>query len=554
MKTNALFFPSLVTALTLSLYALSQSIGFAAEAVTKKIDLLEIIKSGKVDFHINPDMDVHDAPQDIWKFQADGTLHVSGRGYGYVATKENYRDYHLVIEFKWGEKTWGKREKAARDNGILLHSHGPHGAYSGTWMASIECQIIEGGVGDILVLSPKLADGTVLTTSLSAEIALDRDKEKMWKKGEPRQAVTSGRINWYGRDVDWKDAVGFRGREEVELPFGQWNRLEVIAKGDTLQYILNGSIVNEAFECKPSEGKILLQTEGAEMIVRRYELNPLGQAPNRSSSQSLGNAKTPPSGDLGKAVVFHASFDNNLNADYSRGDKACCVKQGKDTLPAVVNDDVALVSSGGRFGGALHFPKKGTTRPQFKGEGMLGYNDKSWSASVSVWLKLDPDKDLEPGYCDPVQIVGDDTNKGFIFLEWSKDESPRHFRFAIRPKVEIWNPQKLDWAKMTAKQRPAVNLERAPFSRENWTHAVFTFENINDKANKPVGRLYLNGELKGSIENWDLTFGWDPAQVFLVLGASYVGYLDDLAVFNRALTAGEVKQVYTLKNGIKEAL
>ncbi len=249
----------------------------SAQPVTKKIDLLDVIKSGNVDYHVNPKSDFHDDPKTIWVPQADGTLHVSGRGYGYVATKDSHRDYHLVLEFKWGTKTWGKRENAARDNGILLHAYGPQGAYGDTWMASIEAQIIEGGVGDILVLSPKLADGTVLTTSLSSEFTLDRDKEKIWKKGSPRQTLTAGRINWKHRDVDWADKKGFRGREDVESPPGEWNRLEVIAKGDTLQYFVNGAFVNEAFDCKPSEGKVLLQTEGAEMIVRRYELWPLGE-------------------------------------------------------------------------------------------------------------------------------------------------------------------------------------------------------------------------------------------------------------------------------------
>jgi putative membrane-bound dehydrogenase-like protein len=249
---------------------------WAGEVVSQKVDLLEVIKAGEVEFHLNPTMDVHDDPKDVWTFGSDGVLNVSGRGYGYVGTKKTYRDYHLVLEFKWGTKTWGAREKKAKDNGVLLHGYGPHGAYGGTWMASIEAQIIEGGVGDILVLSPKLADGTELTTSLSAEFGLDRDKEKIWKKGEPRQVVTKGRINWRGRDEDWADRVGFRGREDVESPAGEWNRLEVIAKGDTLQYFVNGALVNEAFDCKPSEGKVLLQTEGAEMIVRRYELWPLG--------------------------------------------------------------------------------------------------------------------------------------------------------------------------------------------------------------------------------------------------------------------------------------
>lgn len=263
----------------------------AAAPVKSKVDLLQVIRAGAVDYHVNPKSDFHDDPKDIWTFLPDGNLKVSGRGYGYVATKESHGDYHLVIEFKWGDKTWGKREHAARDNGILLHAYGPHGAYGDTWMASIEAQIIEGGVGDILVLSPKLADGTELTTSLAAEFTLDRDKEKIWKKGEPRQTVTRGRINWKGRDVDWVDKKGFRGRDDVESPPGEWNRLEVIAKGDKLQYFVNGAFVNEAFECKPSEGKVLLQTEGAEMIVRRYELWPLGEFKEKwSAIQASGGS------------------------------------------------------------------------------------------------------------------------------------------------------------------------------------------------------------------------------------------------------------------------
>ena len=257
-------------------------------------------------------------------------------------------------------------------------------------------------------------------------------------------------------------------------------------------------------------------------------------------------------GGLKQALTFHASFDKGLDADFSRGDKACLIRGKQGTLPAALNEELKLVPDGGRFGGGLHFTKKGTTQPRFKDAGVLNYNATNWSASVSVWLRLDPDKDLAPGYCDPVQIVGDDTKKGFIFLEWSKDESPRHFRYAIRPLEQIWNPNKLDWAKMTAAQRPAVNLERAPFSREAWTHAVFTLDNVNDKAKKPVGRLYLNAKLMGTIENWDLTLGWNPDAVALVLGASYVGHLDDLAAFNRALTDAEVKVLNGLKTGARE--
>lgn len=272
------------------LFVLSVSIAattLSAQPVIKKTDLLEVIRSGGVEYHINPNKDLHDDPKAIFSFANDGSLTVSGRGYGYVATKENYRDYHLVIEFKWGGKTWGEREKKARDGGVFVHAHGPHGSFEDTWMACFEAQIIEGGTGDILVLSPT----PDLTTSLISEFSLDRDQEKIWKQGEPRQTLTKGRINWKGRDEDWSDIVGFRGKNDVESPLGEWNRIEVVAKGDTLQYFVNGAMVNEAYACQPAEGKVLLTTHGAEMIVRRYELYPLGEFQEKwSAIQASGGS------------------------------------------------------------------------------------------------------------------------------------------------------------------------------------------------------------------------------------------------------------------------
>jgi hypothetical protein len=256
--------------------------------------------------------------------------------------------------------------------------------------------------------------------------------------------------------------------------------------------------------------------------------------------------------NLARALTFHASFDAQLDADFSRGEKSCFVRTGKGLVPATTNEEMKLAPEAGRFGKGLHFTKKGVTRPQFNGAGVLGYNDKNWSTTVSVWLRLDPDKDLEPGYCDPVQIVGDDSKKGFIFLEWSKDETPRFFRYAIRPLFHIWNPTNVQWADIPFEKRPMVQIARAPFSREAWTHVAFSVENLNDKSKKQTGRLWLNGKPQGNIEGWDLTFGWNPDSVQLVLGAAYVGHLDDLAVFDRALTDAEVQRVYALKNGIRD--
>lgn len=256
--------------------------------------------------------------------------------------------------------------------------------------------------------------------------------------------------------------------------------------------------------------------------------------------------------ELSSWLTLHASFDQGLDADFSRGDSTCYVLAGQQLQRAQLNDASKLEPEAGRFGGALHFKKKSGFQPTFKNAGVLDYNAKDWNSTVSVWLKLDPDKDLEPGYCDPIQIVGDSGAKGFIFLEFSKDETPRYFRYAIRPLFSIWNPNNISWADIPFDERPMVQVEKPQFSRESWTHVVFTLENINNKNAQPSGRLYINGKSMGAIEDWDLTFDWDASAVLMVLGASYVGYMDDLAVFDCALGSAEVEQLYELRTGVKE--
>ncbi len=256
---------------------------------------------------------------------------------------------------------------------------------------------------------------------------------------------------------------------------------------------------------------------------------------------------------LRDALTHHVSFDTKLDADFSRGDaKILTAGSSPKGQPVVEMKDVIKLAPGaGKFGGALHVTKKNPFRPYWNGAGILDYKAANWSGTVSIWLRLTPDEDLEPGYCDPVQIVGGDNKKGFMFLEWSKDEKPREFRYAIRPMLELWNPQNKDWGKMTDAERPAVNLKTAPFARTKWTHAVFTYDKLNSgKAGS--GKLYLDGKLMGTIKDWDLTLGWEADKVQLVLAAAYVGHMDDLAVFNRALTDREVAQLYALPKGVAE--
>jgi hypothetical protein len=198
----------------------------------------------------------------------DGMIHVSGKIFGCFITEKEYENYHLVVEFKWGEKTWPPREDKTMDSGILLHCVGEDGAAGGTWMESIECQMIEGGTGDFILVKGKN------TPKLTVE-AEQRGKQWYFKPGAPAKEFTGGRINWYARDPDWKDVKGFRGKEDVEKPAGQWNTLECICDGDKITNVLNGKVVNAGTKASHTKGKILFQSEGAEVHFRKIELKPL---------------------------------------------------------------------------------------------------------------------------------------------------------------------------------------------------------------------------------------------------------------------------------------
>jgi hypothetical protein len=121
----------------------------------------------------------------------DGLLHVTGEGMGSLITNKEYRDYHLVLEFKWGEKVYPPRTEKTKDSGLLIHSRGADGGYQGIWMPSIEVQIIEGGMGDYILVTGAGKDGQPAPISLTCETDRDRDGEVVWKAGGKRETFNT---------------------------------------------------------------------------------------------------------------------------------------------------------------------------------------------------------------------------------------------------------------------------------------------------------------------------------------------------------------------------
>lgn len=201
----------------------------------------------------------------------NGLITISGEEYGCITTNNEYENYKLVVEFKWGDATFAPRTERAKDSGILLHSQGEDGGYSGIWMNSIECQLIEGGTGDVIVVG----NGTPEFSATSPVAPEKQNGSYIYKPDGELVTINGGRINWYDRDPDWKDVKGFRGARDIEKPVGEWNRIELIAKGEEILIYLNNKLVNHVVKVQPQKGRIQIQSEGAEVFFRRVDLIPL---------------------------------------------------------------------------------------------------------------------------------------------------------------------------------------------------------------------------------------------------------------------------------------
>lgn len=258
---------------------------------------------------------------------------------------------------------------------------------------------------------------------------------------------------------------------------------------------------------------------------------------------------------LRDALTFHASFDASADADFAAGDRrlytAPGYKEQAQAKPGIGNPDVSLAPGSGRYGGALRFARKNSMAIFYQGHRNVAYRPENWSGTVSFWLSLDPETDLEPGFCDPVQITDKAYNDAAIWVDFTKDDKPRHFRLGVFGDLKIWNPQAIPPDKNPDFNKRLVVVRKPPFSRGQWTHVAITFSGLGGQQAGGVAKLYLNGQLQGASEPIREPFTWDTARSAIRLGLSYVGLFDDLAVFNRALSDQEVRELYRLKDGAR---
>ena len=202
--------------------------------------------------------------------EVDGkpAIRISGELWGALTTKEEFENYHFRAEFKWGQKRWPPRENTVRDNGLLYHCVGPHGAGSSHWMKSFEMQIQEKDCGDFHSVAGVIVD-------VEAELKAPGDPKSplLYRKGAPKIV---GRVNRILKSPD------------NEKPSGEWNVVEFFCHGQTAVHVVNGKTVMvltglrhkvDGKEVPLTKGRIQIQSESAEIFWRSIEVRPITEIP-----------------------------------------------------------------------------------------------------------------------------------------------------------------------------------------------------------------------------------------------------------------------------------
>ncbi len=208
----------------------------------------------------------------VVQLESKSAIRISGQHFGGVSTKSEYKNYHLQLQFKWGEKKWIPRDNSKRDSGILYHANGDHGKGWFFWMSSEEFQIQEGDCGDYWGVGGALAEAPAINKS-DDDYVYDPNGSMMIFGGtrEKPDERTSARL------IKVNDG---------EKQKGEWNTIDLYCYENKSVYFVNNVQTLKLYNLrKPggiplTKGKIQLQSEGAEIYIRNIRMKSISELPN----------------------------------------------------------------------------------------------------------------------------------------------------------------------------------------------------------------------------------------------------------------------------------
>ncbi|NLX13701.1 MAG: DUF1080 domain-containing protein [Phycisphaerales bacterium] len=172
--------------------------------------------------------------EDVWSVR-DSLLICKGEPMGYIWTKQNYKNFHLSLEWRWAPGT------EPGNNGVLMRINGQPRPLP----RCLEMQLRHQQVGDLYGFHGM---------NLAGDPARMR---------EVKDHALGGHLR------------GVRMVETSEKEPGQWNQAEIVVDGGNIRVTVNDKLVNEATDAEVVAGPLGLQSEGGEIHFRNIVIRKL---------------------------------------------------------------------------------------------------------------------------------------------------------------------------------------------------------------------------------------------------------------------------------------
>ncbi|CDF79856.1 conserved hypothetical protein (DUF1080) [Formosa agariphila KMM 3901] len=198
-------------------------------------------------------------PMGIYKVavkNGEPILNIEAHVYAGLTSKKDYANYHLTALVKFGDKKYPPRLNQKRDNGILYHCYGEHGAFWKVWKRCLEMQVQETDMGDLYLLAGTDAKARV-------------DDTNHWTKDGTRFSKNAKRS------------------EDFENPHGEWTRIDLYVVGDSAIHVVNGQVVMALEDAKDHKGRALtsgqiqIQSEAADCFYKDLNIRPISKFPKK---------------------------------------------------------------------------------------------------------------------------------------------------------------------------------------------------------------------------------------------------------------------------------
>jgi hypothetical protein len=253
--------------------------------------------------------------------------------------------------------------------------------------------------------------------------------------------------------------------------------------------------------------------------------------------------------ELRKAVTFYASFDEAVKGNFGGGELTPSTRSNHKTEKGafVIEKGVpekAFRSAPGKgiSGGALEvldvLPDNG--RIFFPAKGNIAFKKGGWGATLSMWINHDPDTQLKTKFCDPVQITQKGAGNGGLWFDFNDAKPNRNLRTGAFPAV----PEgKAPIKESREAFSPMVWVDQPGFKVGEWHHVALVWQNLDTGRNDARAALHIDGKLMGEIKEKDypISMDWDLDKAGIYLAVSYIGLIDEFALFNRPLTGAEIE-------------